>query len=278
VPIVFDAATGMGTSLGVALNLPPSAEVRGDFVVVGVNERMNGHGDLDGDGDLSDRFVVHVYDAASGLVTNLRSADPVLGLPHAGDGFVAFAASESERGADLNDDGDLADSVAHVLRRGADVPCALGGANAAAGAVRPVLRVDGTPGVVTRARGASFELSLASPPAGPSRARYVLWAWLAPPGRSTDLVIRGNRVGCTTNPTPFAAPAGPQPVRCVHSFGAPPSACAGIRERSAPSRAPWSLASPRIAGPATLTLQGVVEDASSPLGFSITNAVVVRIP
>src|SRR5262249_7649571 len=84
VPIGYERATGVGRSLGVALNLPPSVDVRGDFVVVGVNERLNGHGDLDGDGDTSDRFVVYVYDATTGAVTNLRSPDPGLGVPHAG--------------------------------------------------------------------------------------------------------------------------------------------------------------------------------------------------
>ena len=72
--------------------------------------------DLNGDGDVSDR-VPHLFDPRSGRVTN----SAIAGLSHeiGRTGMTIFAVEAWEQ-SDLNDDGDTADVVLHVLQRELD--------------------------------------------------------------------------------------------------------------------------------------------------------------
>ncbi|HUG74504.1 MAG TPA: hypothetical protein VMM81_02380 [Acidimicrobiia bacterium] len=73
--------------------------------------------DLNGDGDTVD-LVVHVHDPTTGATTNLGleffSDEESPGYAVLDDGRLAFTVREFRQGADLNGDGDLGDSVAHV--------------------------------------------------------------------------------------------------------------------------------------------------------------------
>ena len=87
--------------------------------LIAIVERSTGE-DLNGDGDVGDR-VLHVVDPASGEFINKELA--VLGGSlHQSGPFVWFEAREGHQGQDLNGDGDLDDSVLHLLdRRSAEV-------------------------------------------------------------------------------------------------------------------------------------------------------------
>jgi hypothetical protein len=107
---VFDAGTGISTNLGLAAD---DFLLEGGLAAFRVRESSQGDTDLNGDGDASDR-VVHVFDAAAGITTNLGlAAWAVTGVE--GD-LVAFPVMESSQGrSDLNGDGDAVDFVAHVF-------------------------------------------------------------------------------------------------------------------------------------------------------------------
>ncbi len=108
---VFDAATGTTTNLGLAVSSFPPFDVDGDLVAFSVSE--SDQGDLNGDGDTSDP-VLHVFDAATGMTTNVELAFSTLG--NFDGGRVAFAVSESGQGGTiLNGDGDTNDNVLHVF-------------------------------------------------------------------------------------------------------------------------------------------------------------------
>jgi hypothetical protein len=160
-------------------------------------------------------------------------------------------------------------------------PCVAGSVSAGAGAVADVLLVNGTAGAsgsrIVRASTTSvLEVSLGTAPSGPPSSRYVLWAWSGPGSRAVELLGRGQRIGCTSNPTPANPGLTPQPVRCLRG-GVPVAACGSVAGvPAAPARASWVLR--RGAGTlprATFTLQGVIEDAASPAGFAVTNAIVL---
>ena len=109
---VYDFATGMTTNLKLSSFF--SIKVDGTSVVIVVNESDQGNTDLNDDGDTDDR-IVHVYDAGTGITTNLKLA---------GDGrvdgnLVAINVRESDQGnTDLNNDGDANDSVLHAYDAG----------------------------------------------------------------------------------------------------------------------------------------------------------------
>ncbi len=107
---VYDAANGVLTNVGVAAQ---SAEIHGSSVAFGAWEDRQGT-DLNGDGDTSD-FVLHVYDASTGVTTNVGVAvgeHPNLSVFGS---RVAFQVPEVEQGAaDLNGDGDASDAVIHL--------------------------------------------------------------------------------------------------------------------------------------------------------------------
>jgi hypothetical protein len=78
-------------------------------VAFAVDEATQG-ADLNSDGDVAD-VVIHVYEASTGVTINLGIAGfgPIVDR-----GRVVFFAGEQMQGADLNQDGDMADSVAHL--------------------------------------------------------------------------------------------------------------------------------------------------------------------
>jgi hypothetical protein len=105
---VYDAATGIISNLKLA-----GWEISNDSGLVAfyVHEFRQGNTDLNGDDDSYDS-VVHVFDAATGTISNLKLA----GWPIRNDsGLVAFSVNESGQGnTDLNGDGDSRDEVVHV--------------------------------------------------------------------------------------------------------------------------------------------------------------------
>ena len=106
---VFNAKTGTLTNVGLAVT---NFEIDKDRIVFSVFESSQGATDLNGDGDASD-FVLHVFDAKAGTVTNVGLDSGFLRLDKK---QVAFRVSESRQGAtDLNGDGDTSDFVLHVL-------------------------------------------------------------------------------------------------------------------------------------------------------------------
>ncbi|HVS13210.1 MAG TPA: hypothetical protein VMV46_04760 [Thermoanaerobaculia bacterium] len=109
---LYDPATGILTNLGIVGS--ELLALDDNRLAINVVEFFEGV-DLNGDGDLSDR-VVHVYDPVTGTITNLGlvpSSSTPLGVALDGGG-LAINVIESGQGADLNGDGDLADTVVHV--------------------------------------------------------------------------------------------------------------------------------------------------------------------
>ena len=111
---VYDASTGITTNLKLAGR---NLKVAGNLVVIPVEEKAQGM-DLNDDGDRRFENVVHVYDASTGMVTNLKLA----GFASEVAGNLVFIhVNEREQKIDLNDDGDRHDSVLHVYDAGSGV-------------------------------------------------------------------------------------------------------------------------------------------------------------
>jgi len=118
---LHDTATGL--TLNTRLAGFPRADTglrtdgrRAAFIVL---ELAQGRTDLNGDGDAGDP-VMHVADLELGTITNLGLATAGV-LPRSyewSSGHLAFVVSETGQAADLNGDGDMLDSVLHVLRPG----------------------------------------------------------------------------------------------------------------------------------------------------------------
>ena len=104
---VYDASTGITTNL----KLGGIAKVDGNLVAIGVSESFQGHTDLNDDGDTNE-FVAHVYDASTGIITNLKLAGSVSGV--AGNSALISVLESDQGNTDLNDDGDTNDRVVHV--------------------------------------------------------------------------------------------------------------------------------------------------------------------
>lgn len=111
---LYDLDTGTITNLGLAQSFVMSAadlHLRGDVLAFLVYEPAEGR-DLNGAGGVDNfTFVPHVHDVATGVTTNLGLEGR---FPALGEGFLAFLARESLQLKDLNGDGDMVDSVAHV--------------------------------------------------------------------------------------------------------------------------------------------------------------------
>ncbi len=159
--------------------------------------------------------------------------------------------------------------------------CGAGTVNSGAGPITDVLFVNGRTGQVNLSAGEPVTVAMAATPAGPAtNAQYALWVWLSCAATPRNLVVSGQLLGCTVNPTPFEPGFAPQALRCLRG-GLGSQYCGSVRElNGAPARAPFSLT--RVQGlgqPGTYTLQGIIEDAGSAntLGFSVTNAVTVRV-
>ena len=107
---VLDTATGHIRNLGLAGGRPV---VDGALVAFAVPEEDQGNTDLNGDGDKTDT-VLHVYNARTGVTSNLRLAVSEWDLL-VGDPLVLAIVSEAwQNASDLNADGDFTDWVAHA--------------------------------------------------------------------------------------------------------------------------------------------------------------------
>ncbi|MDX2438468.1 MAG: hypothetical protein QNL88_15655 [Acidobacteriota bacterium] len=107
---VLDTATGHVRNLGLAGGRPV---VDGALVAFAVPEEDQGRTDLNGDGDKTDT-VLHVYNARTGVTSNLGLAVSEWDL-RVGDPLVLAIVWEAGQNAtDLNADGDATDWVAHA--------------------------------------------------------------------------------------------------------------------------------------------------------------------
>jgi hypothetical protein len=107
---VLDTATGHIRNLGLAGGRPV---VDGALVAFAVPEEDQGNTDLNGDGDKTDT-VLHVYNARTGVTSNLGLAVSEWDLL-VGDPLVLAIVSEAwQNASDLNADGDVTDWVAHA--------------------------------------------------------------------------------------------------------------------------------------------------------------------
>jgi hypothetical protein len=107
---LYDVGAGLLTNLELACR--GRILLTGRRLLFGVGERAQGQGDLNGDGDDADDYVLHSYDLESRTVTNLQVAASV---GQASDTLVAIVVSEINQGqTDLNADGDAADLVLHL--------------------------------------------------------------------------------------------------------------------------------------------------------------------
>ena len=104
---VYDVLQDRTTNLGLT-GAPRLVDSR--YMTIAVREATQGS-DLNGDGDLDDD-TAHIYDHASGAVTNLRLAAPWI-TPF--ERHVSLLVLEEKQGnQDLNGDGDPLDSVFHI--------------------------------------------------------------------------------------------------------------------------------------------------------------------
>lgn len=99
---VYDAGTGLTTNTGIATGFLARPTLGGRRVAFLASELEQG-ADLDGDGDASG-FVLHVFDADTGLTTNTRRSATSLPVFH--EHAFAFTTDEDSAGEDLNADGD----------------------------------------------------------------------------------------------------------------------------------------------------------------------------
>ena len=108
---VFDWSTGLVRNTG--LEASGGFRMAGRYIAFTVLESRQGGLDLNGDGDAAD-LVQHVYDAETGVATNLGLAASTFRIK--GD-LLAFTVIESAQGAsDRNGDGDSNDGVLHLYR------------------------------------------------------------------------------------------------------------------------------------------------------------------
>ena len=111
---VFDALTGKVRNLGLSSTTNVFQTLFQGRVLAFLAQE--GAVDLNGDGDTSDG-VWHIYDTATGSLTNLRLAAGLFSFnPPFTDGRrVVFAVEESSQAKDLNRDGDRFDTVPHIF-------------------------------------------------------------------------------------------------------------------------------------------------------------------
>ncbi len=159
--------------------------------------------------------------------------------------------------------------------------CANGDVNLQSGRT-DVLFVNGSEGGLSRTvrtgLNESIEVMLDAAPAGPAGS-YVLWAWESSSCNCQPLVVNGEILGSTINPTPLFFFLSPQPIKCVVGGGIPPRACGSVRFFGEPV-VPWQNPLRRNTGvrrPTRFSFQGVIRDAlaQNTLGVSITNAVIL---
>lgn len=170
-----------------------------------------------------------------------------------------------------------------------DLPPSAGTVNAGnvtpGSALADVLLVNGAAGTggvreISVPVATTIEVACGAAPLGPASGTYALWVW--PGTRTGEFGLRfgGSLAGFTVGPTPFEPFTVPQATRCLRG-GLPATFCAGLREvATSPPSVPFSVRRRSGFGrPLVFTLQGLVQDsgADTPLGMSVTNAVVLRI-
>lgn len=271
----FLAFTGNNNGDWVLVGNTDSADTATDTVIVlngrDVVVREGDPVDLDGNGIADD-------DAFIGRGTDTSSAFNPNDIFLSDDGMLYFFAPlRDSMGNDLGIFGSGGDSFLCL-----DLPsaCASGNVDLANGTTQDALQIDGSSGYPTRSTtvspSQSFSLSLDAANAGPVSGRYVVWAWIGEGTNPTDLMSMGQLVGCTVNPTPIQGAMSPQPQFCLPGMGIPAFVCAGTNTKNVSDFAPWMVTRPSgLANPITITLQGLLEDDSTPhpQGFSMTNAV-----
>jgi len=107
---VLDTATGQVRNLGLAGGRPV---VDGALVAFAVPEVDQGNTDLNGDGDTTDT-VLHVYNARTGVTSNLGLAVSEWDLLVSDPLVLAIVSEDWQNATDLNADGDVTDWVAHA--------------------------------------------------------------------------------------------------------------------------------------------------------------------
>src|SRR5262249_53725916 len=157
-------------------------------------------------------------------------------------------------------------------------PCANGTVNATPGPVTDVLTINGNSRLVQLGRRTRIDIALNAAPAGPNPASYAIYLHPNERENQHELVVGGDTLGCTVNPTPFDPGLSPQPFKCLKG-GLGPEYSGSVKVMNiSPATAPWTRSKPGgFPRAITLTLQGVIEDASSPSGKSVTNAVTLII-
>ena len=274
-------------------------------------EGLDGGEDVDGDGVPDMVFslpvegftantfgagAIYVLSGATGQVTCLATGATDFPYPtHKGLGFrIALM-------GDVTGDG-LADIVASApnqsaftgygypgfVRAYAGQPWTSDGARAGnvnangVGGVVDVLRVDaGMTGQPSAGQGTSrsldltvglpFSLWMAAPPAGPGIAPYVLWGQV-----SEALVFQAVTlpfgVGDMAITPPFLAPGDPTLFTLSDTFSYANQLLPAFPAVGQGNGIAVSSVTTGIPFPVTFTLQGVILDASSPVGVSVTNA------
>jgi len=157
-----------------------------------------------------------------------------------------------------------------------------GTVNSGAGEIAATLLVNGTAGgplrTVVVSAGDPVSIDFLSAPAGPAEGRYVFWVWRALPNHLVDLRSAGQTIGVLANPTPLQPSREPQPFLCMRPPGIPGSVCTGLNELAPAQRTPWNRTrASGLPNPSAFLVQGVLEDdgAATPVGFSVTNAVIL---
>ena len=113
---VYDMAGNTVANLELATNAL-ELDFDGDLLAFTVPENFNGGVDFNGDGDALDS-VLHVYEPSTSALSSLGLAVASRNDFQVDNGVLAFAASESLQGVDLNSDGDPFDKVMHVFDGG----------------------------------------------------------------------------------------------------------------------------------------------------------------
>lgn len=151
--------------------------------------------------------------------------------------------------------------------------------------VKDVVRINGSAGnsparVVELARNQPMTLSLASF-IDNAPTHYVLWVWSGSSSRPTNLMSGGSTLGTLVNPSPLNSGPGPRPIFCLAGQGMPAAVCGNVPRQPSPPFAPFNVTrAAGFANPIQLTIRGVIEDrnATNPLHYSVTNAVVLNVP
>lgn len=161
--------------------------------------------------------------------------------------------------------------------------CRGGTVGSSTGSSQDVLLVNGSVGSLGNRKvemgvSQSIEVSLNASSMGPAQGKYFLAAWIGGPQTPLGLSVQGQLVGCFVNPIPLTG-GDNQPFRCLRG-GLPGAVCRGVRELPSPPTAPFSATKAGgLSNPLTITVQALLEDNGSahPIGYSVTNAVVIEV-